>query len=59
MVDLISSFENFLKKKNPNVCLTCWGVGRLEGKGRWVQSISIECPTCKGKGGIPQLPKQL
>jgi len=53
MNDFIASFEGFLQKENPNVCLTCWGEGRL------IEILpitdckhDIECPNCKGIGEI-------
>ena len=51
-MDLIASFEKFLKEKDPDVCLTCWGVGKLHRKGWFVNNIEIECPTCKGTGNL-------
>ena len=53
MNDFIGSFEAFLQKENPNVCLACWGEGRLIE----VLPITgfrhdIECPNCRGTGNI-------
>ena len=48
---LMGSFEKFLVKKNPDVCLDCWGQGKLVGTLPITQlKHEIDCPTCKGTG---------
>jgi DnaJ-class molecular chaperone len=49
MEDLITSFENFLKENHPDICISCWGEGRLIFQGHFVTG-DIECPICQGTG---------
>ncbi len=66
MTDFIASFESFLVKRNPNVCLTCWGEGKLQAMTRRNGKLTvglpitglkheIDCPNCKGLGKIKEV----
>ena len=45
----LDSFIEFLQKKDPNVCVACFGQGEVEFRGMYVR-CPIKCPECKGTG---------
>ena len=48
---LMGSFEKFLLKGHPDICLTCWGQGKLHGTLPITRlNHEIDCPACKGTG---------
>lgn len=48
---MIKSFEKFLRDKNPDCCLDCWGNGSLQGTLPITKKyIDVKCPTCAGTG---------
>ena len=49
--DFVGSFESFLKDKHKDICMTCWGHGKLKFTGHFM-TYPVTCKDCNGTGRI-------
>ena len=55
--DFVGSFEAFLLDKYPDICMTCWGEGKLKFTGNFI-TCPVKCMNCNGTGKIMGITKE-